>query len=62
MIKVIGNDPKVAKQATCRNCGAILEYMPCAVKEVTTRDISGCADTDYYIQCHQCNNRVLVGK
>ena len=36
MIKVIGNDPKVAKQVTCRNCGAILEYMPCDVKDVTT--------------------------
>ena len=62
MIKVIGNAPKVAKQATCRNCGAILEYMPCDVQEVTARDISGCADIDYYIVCPKCGNRVFTKK
>ena len=61
MIKVIGNDPKVVKQVTCWNCGAILEYMPCDVK-VTTRGITGCTATDFYIVCPQCNNRVLTGR
>ena len=28
MAKVIGYDPSVMKQFTCRHCGAIVEYAP----------------------------------
>ena len=38
MAKVIGFDPKVMKQFTCRNCGAIVEYAPCEDKSTDRTD------------------------
>ena len=33
MAKVIGFDPKLMKQCTCRNCAAIIEYSLTEVKK-----------------------------
>lgn len=60
MIKIIGQDASITKRVTCRNCGAILEYTPNDVKEKTTRDISGSADTEFYIECPQCSKHVCI--
>ncbi len=41
MAKVIGFDPKVLKQFTCRECSAIIEYTPNEDK-FTNRTDEGC--------------------
>ena len=46
MIKVVGNDSSVVKQVTCKQCGSILEYMPCDVEAGETIDWRG--DMDIY--------------
>ena len=62
MITVVGQDDSVTKRATCRNCGAIIEYTPNDLQEQQTRDISSCADTEFYLKCPQCGNHVYTRK
>lgn len=60
MIKIVGTDHKVAKQATCRHCGSILEYMPVDIKTRTSVDYSGSKDIVKYITCPSCSENVIV--
>lgn len=62
MIKVVGNDPSVVKQVTCKHCGSILEYMPCDIEEGATRAWRGGRDLYHYIECPQCKNHVSVSR
>lgn len=52
--------PSVEKEVVCRGCGATLKYVPNDIKAHTTRDYTGCMDTDYYISCPPCGNKVYV--
>lgn len=52
--------PSVVKEVVCRNCGATLQYVPKDIQSITTRDYTGCSDTDYFITCPPCGERVHV--
>lgn len=59
MVEVIGQCEKVAKKATCKNCGAILRYYEkdTRVRRYTTM---GERDSDIAIVCPQCKKDVVV--
>jgi DNA-directed RNA polymerase subunit RPC12/RpoP len=62
VVKII--DPKphesVVKQKICLNCGATLEYVPNDVKKYEGRDYSGGPDGHEWIDCPQCNKKVIL--
>lgn len=60
MVKIVGEDPTQIKRVTCKNCAAILEYILSEVKSRTSRDYTGCVDTDHFITCPKCNKEVVV--
>lgn len=62
MVKVISTvpHPSVVKQAICKNCGAVLEYTPKDIQSHTYKDYDGSTDTDYFITCPPCGERVHV--
>lgn len=60
MIKIIGNDPRVARQATCKNCGTILEFVPADVTQHHHTDYTGCRETVNRIVCPVCTKAVPV--
>ena len=60
MIKVLGYDPKVAKQVTCEHCGSILEYTPNDIKAECVKDYRGDSEMYYYIQCPVCFVNVQI--
>jgi hypothetical protein len=61
MVKIVGQDPKLAKQVTCRHCGAINEYLPVEVRILRQgRDISGGPDGAEGFNCGQCQREVIT--
>jgi DNA-directed RNA polymerase subunit RPC12/RpoP len=62
-IKIINKEPdkKLVKQCTCRNCGALLEYMPVDTFTKIHTDYTGDTDTYTYITCPNCNYQIIVG-
>ncbi len=62
MVKIIKKEPdkSVVKQIICRNCGATLEYVPNDVHESNGRDISGGPDNQTWIDCPNCNKKVII--
>lgn len=62
MIRIIDEKPdaSVIKNAICRNCGVKLEFVPADVKEKYYRDIDGSGDTERWIDCPRCSNRISV--
>ncbi len=60
MVQIVGEDPQALKRATCRNCGAILEYTLSEVQETHGTDISGGPDGCEWIDCPRCKKRVIL--
>ena len=62
MVRVVSTVPPedVVKRIVHTHCGATLEYLPIDVKSHHYRDYDGSGDTDYYIVCPHCNQRVMV--
>ena len=60
MPKVIGYDNSVAKKITCKHCSAINEYVQMEVKSYHGTDISGGPDGSEWINCGNCNARVII--
>lgn len=62
MVTVVSTNPhpSVIKEAICRNCGATLNYVPKDVQSQYYRDYGGGGDTDYWINCPPCGNKVTV--
>ncbi len=60
MAKVIGFDPKLMKQCTCRNCAAIIEYSLTEVKKHIEHDYDDDSEIVYTITCPNCGNNVTV--
>lgn len=60
-VKKVGDDPRVVKRVTCRQCSSILEYLPA---DVQTRTVSSFGDscTVSYVPCPECSNKVEVGR
>lgn len=60
-IKVIGRDSTLAKQVTCRHCGAVNEYLPIDVRELYRgKDIDGGTSVSEGFNCGQCHNEIIV--
>jgi predicted RNA-binding Zn-ribbon protein involved in translation (DUF1610 family) len=60
MVQIVGIDPKVTKQVTCRNCGSILEYTPSEIKHYHGKDYSGGSDGREWIDCPKCGKAVVL--
>lgn len=58
MARVI-KDPEGHKQVKCRECLVTVEYAPIEVK-THTYYCMGDSDTDYYIPCPNCNEKIIV--
>jgi len=52
--------PEVIRRTVHAKCGATLEYVLNDVQSRTTKDISGCSDTDYFIYCPNCGQNATV--
>ncbi len=52
--------PKVVKEVICKNCGSTLQYVPKDIQSHSYRDIGGGYDTDYFITCPPCGEKVYV--
>ena len=61
MVKVVGQDNTIAKRITCRNCGAVNEYLPIDVRELYRgRDLSGCGEGHDGFNCGQCQKEIIT--
>jgi hypothetical protein len=58
MPTVIGYDDSVKLRCTCRNCSAIIEYVPKDVQEKLEHDYGGGSDLVYYMTCPSCGVRI----
>jgi len=61
MPKVLGFNQDVKKTETCRHCGAINEYVPNDVRELSRgRDIDGGLSVSYGFNCANCRKEVVT--
>ena len=59
-IKIIGEDSRAVKIATCKNCAAVLEYTHADTKTETRIDYTGGSDTYRFFDCPKCGETVTV--
>lgn len=52
--------PPTGKSATCRECNAVLSYLPNEVKEDYSTDYTGGRDYYKFITCPCCSSKVIV--
>lgn len=62
MVKIVSDGPKKAKKVICSKCTYKLKYTGVDVHSYSSKDISGCTDTYYYITCPKCQEEVSVGR
>ena len=61
MPKVVGIDESILKRATCRQCGAINEYMPKEVRVLWSgTDYGGGPDGAEGFNCANCGEHVIT--
>lgn len=61
MPRVVDQDRSVAKRKTCKQCGAVNEYMPNEERVLYEgRDISGTMCTTKGFNCAQCGAEVIT--
>ena len=61
MPTVIGFNPALKKQCTCKNCGAINEYVPNDVRVLYEgRDITGCYEYNEGFNCANCGKEIII--
>lgn len=60
MPKVLGFAEEEYKKITCKNCAAINQYTQNEVKEINGIDYSGGSDGCTYIECGNCNKRIII--
>lgn len=58
-IEIVGEDPSRKLKATCRNCGAILEFLPIDVKHETVYSF-GESSVISSVKCPRCKCSVPV--
>lgn len=54
--------PTVVKEVVCKNCGATLSYVPKDIKSHSYKDYDGGGNTDYFIKCPPCGEKIYVKK
>ena len=57
-VEIVGEDAQARRRSTCRNCGAVLEYLPADVVTRTVGDYTGSVDTHYVVVCPRCKKDV----
>ncbi len=62
MVVSVVPHPSVVKEVICRNCGATLQYVPKDIQSRTYKDYDGGSNTDYFINCPPCGEKVFVKK
>ncbi len=60
MPTVVGFDEKVKKRVTCKNCSAIIEYVPNDVKHYNGTDYSGGSDGMEWVDCPNCGGKAVI--
>lgn len=60
MVKKVGQDKKVLRRITCKQCGSKLEYLPKEIKSEVLSSFGEYDGTRYWIICPECNNEVTV--
>jgi RNase P subunit RPR2 len=58
-VEVVGFDEKAKKQATCKNCGSILQYLPKDVRKQRLRHFDE-TTVHHVIDCPECGQTVRV--
>lgn len=59
-VEIIGEDENLKRKVMCRNCGAVLEYLPVDTKSRHVSDYSGDSERECYVECPRCKRRVTV--
>lgn len=59
-IRIIGEDDKVRRVATCTNCAAVLEYTKADTRVENVRDYGGGSDDYRRLQCPRCHTILTV--
>lgn len=59
-VELIGEDPSVLKEVSCRGCGAKLRYGLKAVYSRGHTDYTGDTDWCDYIRCSRCSHEIKV--
>jgi hypothetical protein len=64
VVRVVSDKPVKTKRQVCPKCGYELEYTGEDVKEVSSRDYTGCSDTYYYLHCPRvtCGEQISVSR
>lgn len=62
MVQVVGKDPSMMHQVTCRNCASILQFTQSEVKVVVETDYTGGKERVYTITCPDCEDKISVTK
>lgn len=57
-VQVIGENKQAFREATCRNCAAVLQYTLSDVQSRTVRDYGGGSDEKRFIICPRCGCEV----
>lgn len=57
-VKIIKKGP--GKEATCRECGSLLSYLPADVKKYSGTDYGGDPDGREWIVCPNCGEDVIL--
>jgi len=62
MVKIVALEPdkSVVKECICQNCGETLAYVPNDLKEDYSSDYTGSKDYFNYIECPNCNKRIIL--
>ena len=62
MVTVVSLTPhhSVVKEVVCRNCGALLSYVPADINRRVVSDYAGGKDEVNFIRCPPCGAEVTV--
>ena len=55
-------DPSVVRKATCRRCGARLEFVPLDIQNGVDIDYTGDRGPYAFVRCPKCKSEVRVDK
>lgn len=59
-VEKVGFDDSLVKRISCKNCAAILSYLPKDVKSHLMYFRGECEGTFYFIDCPSCKSRVEI--
>ena len=60
MATVIGKNPRLINQTSCRECASIIEYTASELKSYSYKDYGGFSNTDYILICPCCGHDIDI--